>query len=76
MSRSKRESVDYQHRPVQAGGDPQRGVLHAVVCENCLTLWPCLAQLADAAIAADELARYQRQHPHPYSHAAGLAVTA
>jgi len=69
------EHIEYRHRPVQAGGDPSRGIRHAVVCEKCLTLWPCTAQMMDARYAAAELASYQRQHPEPtYAHAANLSA--
>jgi hypothetical protein len=71
-----RQTIDYRHRPVRADGAPELGIRPDVVCERCLTLWPCRAQLRAAAKAADELARYQRRHPHPYSHAAELAATA
>jgi hypothetical protein len=65
MARSRPNTAT--HRPVRAGGDPEHGIPHDVVCSYCLIIWPCrpalLAERYRARIAGEALAlHFKKQH--------------
>jgi hypothetical protein len=61
-----RSSPNTTHRPVRAGGDPEHGIAHDVICSRCLIIWPCrpalLAEHYRARIASEALALHFKKH--------------